>query len=137
MKDKINKHLKKRDWFMPFAPSMLSEAKTEYLEDAVESPFMIMGFNVKKERIKDIPAVVHVDGTVRPQTVTKEANPSYWQVIQEFEKQSGIPIVLNTSFNRHGQPMVRSPQDAALHVVWGAVEYLIIHKYLVDAEVKL
>jgi len=137
MKDKINKYLKKRDWFMPFAPSMLSEAKEEYLEEGVEAPFMIMGFNVKKEKIKEIPAVVHVDGTVRPQTVTADANPSYWKLIHEFEKQSGVPIVLNTSFNRHGQPMVRSPEDAALHVVWGAVEYLIIHKYLVDAKVKI
>jgi carbamoyltransferase len=137
MKDKINKYLKKRDWFMPFAPSMLSEAKEEYLEDAVEAPFMIMGFNLKKEKLKEIPAVVHVDGTVRPQTVTKEANPSYWRLIKEFEKQSGVPAVLNTSFNRHGQPMIRSPGDAALHVVWGAIEYLIIHKYLVDAKVKL
>ena len=137
MKDKINKYLKKRDWFMPFAPSMLSEAKEEYLEDAVEAPFMIMGFNVKKEKLREIPAVVHVDGTVRPQTVTKDVNPSYWRLIKEFEKRSGVPLVLNTSFNRHGQPMVRSPEDAALHVVWGAVEYLIIHKYLVDANVKL
>jgi len=137
MKDKINKYLKKRDWFMPFAPSMLSEAKDEYLEEAVEAPFMIMGFNVKKEKIREIPAVVHVDGTARPQTVTRDINPSYWQLIREFEKQSGIPLILNTSFNRHGQPMVRSPEDAALHVVWGAVEYLIIHKYLVDAKVKL
>jgi carbamoyltransferase len=98
---------------------------------------MIMGFNVKKEKLKEIPAVVHVDGTARPQTVTRDTNPSYWRLINELEKRSGVPVVLNTSFNRHGQPMVRSPEDAALHVVWGAVEYLVIHKYLVDAKVKL
>jgi carbamoyltransferase len=137
MKDKINKYLKKRDWFMPFAPSILSEAKQEYLEDPVEAPFMIMGFDLKKEKLKEIPAVTHVDGTVRPQTVSSEVNPSYWRLIKEFEKRSGVPVVLNTSFNRHGQPMVRSPEDAALHVIWGCVEYLIIHKYMVDAEVTL
>ena len=60
-----------------------------------------------------------------------------WRVIKEFENRTGVPVLLNTSFNRHGQPMVRSPEDAALHVVWGCVEYLIIHKYLVDANVKL
>lgn len=135
IKDKINKYLKKRDWFMPFAPSILSEAKDEYFEDAVEAPFMIMGFNVKKNKLKEIPAVIHVDGTARPQTVVKKVNPSYWQVIKEFEKKTGVPIVLNTSFNRHGQPMVRSPEDAALHVVWGCIEYLIIHNYLIDAKV--
>src|SRR5208337_3712541 len=100
-------------------------------------PFMIMGFNLKREKRNEIPAVTHVDGTVRPQTVTRDANPSYWSLIKEVEKQSGVPVVLNTSFNRHGQPMVRSPEDAALHVVWGAIEYLIIHKYLVDAKVKI
>jgi carbamoyltransferase len=137
MKDRINKYLKKRDWFMPFAPSILDEAKEEYLEDAVEAPFMIMGFNLKAGKLKEIPAVAHVDGTVRPQTVSRAVNPSYYRVIEEFEKRSGVPVVLNTSFNRHGQPMVRSPEDAALHVVWGCVEYLIIHKYLVDAKVRL
>jgi carbamoyltransferase len=137
MKDRINKYLKKRDWFMPFAPSIISEAKHEYLEKAVEAPFMIMGFNVKQAKLKEIPAVVHVDGTVRPQTVAREVNQSYWRVIKEFEKLSGVPVILNTSFNRHGQPIVRSPEDAALHVIWGCVEHLIIHKYLVDANVKL
>jgi carbamoyltransferase len=137
MKDKINKYLKKRDWFMPFAPSILSEAKEEYLEDPVEAPFMIMGFNLRPDKRKEIPAVVHIDGTVRPQTVLKEVNPAFWHVIKEFEKRTGVPVLLNTSFNRHGQPMVRSPEDAALHVVWGCVEYLIIHRYLVDAKVKL
>lgn len=137
MKDRINKYLKKRDWFMPFAPSILSEAKEEYLEDPVEAPFMIMGFNLKRDKREEIPAVVHVDGTVRPQTVSKQVNPAFWRVIKEFENRTGVPVLLNTSFNRHGQPMVRSPEDAALHVVWGCVEYLIIHKYLVDANVKL
>lgn len=137
MKDKINKYLKKRDWFMPFAPSILNEAKEEYLEAPVEAPFMIMGFNLKREKLKEIPAVAHVDGTVRPQTVTADTNASYWRLISEFEKRSGVPIVLNTSFNRHGQPMVRSPEDAALHAVWGAIEYLVIHRYLVDAKVTL
>jgi len=137
IKDKINKYLKKRDWFMPFAPSILSEAKEEYFENAVEAPFMIMGFDVKKDKLKEIPAVVHVDNTARPQTVDKKVNPSYWKVIKEFEKLSGVPVILNTSFNRHGQPMVRSPQDAALHVVWGCVEYLIMHNCLVDAKVDL
>jgi len=137
MKDKINKYLKKRDWFMPFAPSILSEAKGEYLEDPVEAPFMIMGFNSQQKKRKEIPAVVHVDGTLRPQTVSKETNPRLWRLIKEFENRTSVPVLLNTSFNRHGQPMVRSPEDAALHVVWGCVEYLIIHNYLVDANVKL
>lgn len=137
IKDKINNHLKKRDWFMPFAPSILDEAKDEYMVDAVEAPFMIMGFDTVEDKIREIPAVVHVDGTIRPQTVIKDVNPKYWKVINEFKKITGVPVVLNTSFNRHGQPMVRSPEDAMLHVVWGCVEYLVIGDYLIDAKVVL
>jgi hypothetical protein len=105
--------------------------------DPVEVPFMIMGFNLRRDKRVEMPALVHVDGTVRPQTVSKEVNPAFWRMIKEFENRTGVPVLLNTSFNRHGQPMVHSPEDAALHVVWGCVEYLIIHKYLVDANVKL
>jgi carbamoyltransferase len=131
MKDRINHKLKHRDWFMPFAPSILNDYKEEYLENACEAPFMIMGFNVKKDKIKEIPAVVHVDGTARPQTVKKDVNERYYKLIDNFRKITGIPLVLNTSFNKHGLPIVRSPEDAILHVIWKCVDCLIIGDYFV------
>lgn len=84
MKDKINKYLKKRDWFMPFAPSILNEAKEEYLMDPAEALFMIMDFNVKQDKSHDLTAVLHVDQTVRPQTVafTAERGSKVWSICQ-------------------------------------------------------
>jgi carbamoyltransferase len=131
MREKINKYLKRREWFMPFAPSMLDKAKEEYLVNAIESPFMIMAFDVQKNKIKDFPAAIHVDGTTRPQTVKKEFNEKYWKLIKQFEKNTGIPIVLNTSFNKHGCVMVRTPVEALNHLFWNCVEELIIGDYRV------
>lgn len=126
MREKINNFLKKRDWFMPFAPSILSHAKEEYLENSCESPFMILAFDVPKQRAKEIPAVVHVDNTTRPHTVERNLNPLFFDLIKKFEKNSGIPMLLNTSFNRHNHVIARSPQDALNHLLWGCVEELVI-----------
>jgi len=133
MRNRINMFLKKRDWFMPFCPSMLDEAKKEYLIGAEEAPFMIMTFDVPEEKAKEIPAVVHVDGTVRPQTVKKEVNERYWRLIKEFEKHK-VPLVLNTSFNRHGLPMIMNPEHALEHLVWKAIDVLIIGDFLVERQ---
>lgn len=133
-RERINHLLKQRDWFMPFAPSMLDEAKDEYLEDPSESPFMIMAYDAKDRVAKDLGAVTHVDGTVRPQTVKKKANPIYWELIKNVENEIGIPAVLNTSFNRHGVVIVRTPGEALDHLVWGAIDLLIMGDYLVERE---
>lgn len=135
VKDRINKILKRRDWFMPFAPSILDEAKLDFLRDAEEAPFMIMAFDSLRQ--EDIPAVVHVDGSVRPQTVKRNVNPRFWKVIDAFRERTGLPVVLNTSFNRHGLPMIRSPQDALDHFLWGCVDSLIIGDYLVQGRDRL
>ncbi len=131
MRDRINQFLKKRDWFMPFCPSMLIEAKDEYLVNPAEAPFMITTFDVPKNKAKEIPAVVHVDNTARPQTVKKEVNPLYWRLIKQFEKYK-VPMVLNTSFNKHGLPMIRTPQDALNHLVWKCVDVLIMDDFLIE-----
>ena len=131
MRDKINKFLKKRDWFMPFAPSMLDKAADEFVEDATEAPYMIMAFDCKKGVDNRIPAASHVDNTLRPQTVSKTANPRYYELIQQMEKNTGVPVVLNTSFNRHGKVIVRTPDDALDHLVWKCVDNLVIGDYLV------
>ncbi len=139
LKEKLNLRLKQREWFMPFAPSMLAEKAHLYLKDAIESPFMIMAFDVLPERKEELAAVVHVDGTVRPQTVTRKQNRLYYELIRQHEKLTGIPAVLNTSFNKHGLPVVCSPEDAVQHIYLGCIEYLAIGNYLAKPvkEVKL
>jgi len=124
MRDRINTYLKNRDWFMPFAPSCLDEKKDEYFYKARESPFMMLSFDVKNP--EKIPAVIHVDNTSRPQTVKKETNPTYHKLIKNCGG-----IILNTSFNKHGEPIVRTPQDALMHLMRGNVEALIIGNKLV------
>jgi carbamoyltransferase len=135
-KDRINKHLKKRDWFMPFCPSMLYEAIDEYLIDPTESPFMIMTFEMPEKKAKRVPEIVHVDGTIRPQTVKKTQNLEYWKLIREFERKRGVPIILNTSFNKHGLPMIMSPEQALNHLVWGCVEALVMDRFVISRKFK-
>ncbi len=136
MKDRINKYLKKRDWFMPFAPSMMADKKENYLVNAADAPFMILGFDATEKAEKEIPAVVHIDKTLRPQTVKREYNKEYYDLIHEFEKRTGVSTVLNTSFNKHGLPMIMKPKDAIDHLVWGCVEELIIGNYRVFRKFK-
>jgi carbamoyltransferase len=131
IKDKLNYLVKHREPFRPFCPSMLDKAKKEYLENAYESPFMILSFKVPEEKRKEIPGVVHVDGTVRPQTVTKEANPKYYKLISEFEKLTGVPVVLNTSFNDKGQPIVENPGQAVKMFFGTGMDALIIENFLI------
>jgi len=131
IKDKLNYLVKHREPFRPFCPSMLDKAKKEYLENAYESPFMILSFRVPEEKRKEIPGVVHVDGSVRPQTVTKEANPRYYKLISEFEKLTGVPVVLNTSFNIKGEPMVCKPEQAIADFYSTGMDALIINDFLV------
>ncbi|MDI6840237.1 MAG: carbamoyltransferase C-terminal domain-containing protein [bacterium] len=132
VKNRINLYLKKREWFVPFAPSILAEYVDEFFINYREAPFMVMAFDVKEDKKKLIPAVVHVDGTTRPQVVRKEVNQLYWKLITEFYKLTGIPMVLNTSFNKHGLPIVRSPRDAIEHFKAGCVDILAIGNYIVS-----
>jgi carbamoyltransferase len=134
-RDRINNVLKRREWFMPFCPSMTDYAAEEYLINPTEAPFMILTFDVPKNKKKEIPAAIHEDGTCRPQILRKEINPLYYRVMTEFEKHK-VPLILNTSFNIHGMPIVMSPQDALNHVVWNCVDDLIIGNYLVRREFK-
>lgn len=131
IKERINSKLKKRDWFMPFAPAILEERMHELLVDAIASPFMTMAFDVTPKGKKALAAAMHVDNTCRPQTVSRRQNPLYWEVITEFEKLTGVPAVLNTSFNRHGLPIVNSPTDALQHLEWGAVDELVIGPFVI------
>ena len=111
MKDILNRRIKHREVFRPFAPSILEEATGEYFEKAYPSPFMALAYAVRPEKRKEIPAPTHVDGTGRLQTVSRAVNPRYWRLIREFANLTGVPVVLNTSFNEN-EPIVCQPEEA-------------------------
>lgn len=130
MRDRINHRLKKRDWFMPFAPSVLREYCEECFSHYRDSPYMNLAFAAMPPYDTMVPAVVHVDNTARPQAVDRQTNPLYYDVIDAFRRRTGIPMVLNTSFNRHGLPIVCAPKDATAHLRWGCVDVLIIGPFV-------
>lgn len=130
MKDILNARIKHRERFRPFAPSILMEAVGDYFDQTYPDPFMIKVYNVLEHKRKEIPAVTHVDGTGRLQTVEREVNPLYWQLIQEFENLTGVPVVLNTSFNEN-EPIVCTPQEAIECFLRTKMDALAIGNYLV------
>jgi len=111
MRDIINQKIKFRERFRPFAPSILAEAIDEYFVDAVHDPFMIQVYPVRPEKRAIIPAVTHVDGSGRLQSVSELSNPRYWALIRAFEAETGVPVLLNTSFNEN-EPIVERPEQA-------------------------
>ena len=111
MKEILNQRIKHREIFRPFAPSILAEATSDWFEKSYPSPFMTLAYSVKPEKREIIPAPTHVDGTGRLQTVTRDANPRYWSLIKAFEQLTGVPVVLNTSFNDN-EPIVCRPMEA-------------------------
>ncbi|HEX2852169.1 MAG TPA: carbamoyltransferase C-terminal domain-containing protein [Opitutaceae bacterium] len=131
-KERLNRLLKNRDWFMPFAPSVLEEFADEYFEKAFYAPFMTFAFRVRPERISKVPEIVHADGTARPHVVRETENPLYHRMISSFRDLTGVPIVLNTSFNRHGLPLVNTPSEALNHLLWGCFDILAIGGFIVS-----
>ncbi|MCX5829746.1 MAG: carbamoyltransferase [Deltaproteobacteria bacterium] len=110
---KINRQIKRRDFWMPFTPTILEHRAGDYLVSPLKSPFMTMAFDSTELARKDLAAAIHpADFTVRPQVLEREANPPYFDLIEEFERLTGIGALLNTSFNLHGEPVVCSPEDA-------------------------
>ncbi len=111
MKEILNDRIKKREPFRPFAPSILEERVGDYFEQTHPAPTMLMVYQVKEERRPEIPAVTHVDGSGRLQTVSREVNARYYQLISDFAELTGVPVILNTSFNEN-EPIVCTPQEA-------------------------
>jgi carbamoyltransferase len=137
MKDKINRSVKHREWYRPFAPAVLSEAQAGYFETSHPSEFMQMVLGVKQSALARIPAVVHADQTARVQTVIKEHNPLFWELINQFAKLTGVPVVLNTSFNDNGEPIVCTPREALRTFYSTGIEELYIGQFrLVKAHGK-
>lgn len=132
MNAKVNNAVKFREWWRPFAPSMLREVAGEYLEHACDSPFMILTSPVRPEKRGVIPSVTHVDGSARPQTVEREINPLYWDLINEFGKRTGVPVIMNTSFNLRGEAIVNTPTDAVRTFFSSGMDSLVIGSFLVE-----
>jgi len=130
MKDVLNNKVKRREQFRPFAPSILEEYAGEYFEGFYDSPFMIFAAIVKEEKKNLIPAVVHVDGTARLQTVNKQSNPLYWKLINEFRNITGVPVLLNTSFNEN-EPIVCTPAEAIDCFLRADIDILVLGNYLI------
>jgi carbamoyltransferase len=132
MNAKVNNAVKFREWWRPFAPSLKKEAAGEYLESATDSPFMILTAQVRPEKRAVIPSVTHVDGSARPQTVEKEINPLYWRLIDEFGKLTGVPVLMNTSFNLRGEAIVHTPTDAIRTFFSSGMDALFIGSFFVE-----
>jgi carbamoyltransferase len=132
MKDTLNHRVKHRESFRPFAPSVLREAAHEYFEGVQDSPYMLLVYPVRAEQRARIPAVTHVDGTARVQTVTRDANPRYYRLIEAFGRRTGVPMLLNTSFNVRGEPIVCSPKDAVACFRATAMDHLALGDLLLS-----
>jgi carbamoyltransferase len=133
-RDKVNSVIKYREFWRPFCPSMTIKGAEKYINSSILAPFMITTFDVNQEAKKEIPAVVHVDGTTRPQIVEAESNPKFHNLIEEFEKLTNVPCILNTSFNIKGEPIVCTPQDAIRTFSATGLDALAIGPYLLTKE---
>ena len=131
MSAKVNK-LKSREFWRPLAPSILDEKCAVYLVDAYPSPFMLLAFDVKHDRRNEVPAIVHIDGTTRPQTVKAHTQPLYWRVIKNFEELTSTGLVLNTSFNCGGEAIVCTPLDAIRTFVSTEMDCLVMGNFLIE-----
>jgi len=132
MNAKVNNAVKFREWWRPFAPSLKKEAAPEYLESAYDSPFMILTAQVRPEKRKVIPSVTHVDGSARPQTVEKQISPLYYRLIDEFDKRTGVPVIMNTSFNLRGEAIVHTPTDALRTFFSSGMDAVVLGSFLVE-----
>jgi carbamoyltransferase len=131
MKDHLNINVKFREEFRPFAPSVLQENTEEYFEIKQKSPHMLMACKVKKSKKDIIPAVVHVDDTCRVQSVDKKVNLQFWNLINQFKKKTSIPVLLNTSFNIKGQPIVNTSEDAINCFLKYKIDILVLGSILI------
>ncbi len=132
-KARINQMVKKREGYRPFAPSVLEEDVREFFElpDGMDSlPFMIFVVNVREEKRGLLGAITHVDGTARVQTVSRETNPRYWDLIKAFKDITGVPVLLNTSFNNNVEPIVDSVEDSIVSFLTTGLDYLVVGDFV-------
>lgn len=134
-RDRVNEFVKHRESWRPFAPSILEEAASDYLVDGEPAPFMIDTFEVPAHRIDDLAGVLHpADETTRPQTVNEEQHPRYYQLIREFYDITGVPAILNTSFNDHGEPIVNTPSEALKDFFGMGLDLLVLEDMVIEKQ---
>jgi carbamoyltransferase len=131
MQARLNE-VKDREDFRPVAPVVLEEDASEWFKNARYSPFMLFVYPVKEDKADKIPAVRHVDGTARIQTVNERQHPAYHNLLTEFKKLTGVPVLVNTSFNTLGKPIVSSPRDAVECFWTSPFDALVIGSYLIE-----
>ena len=131
IKDKLNLIVKKRESYRLFAPAVLDEKKKEYFKMNYSSDYMILSADVIDEKQRVIPAVTHVDGTARVQTVKKEINLKFWNLISEFEKITSVPVILNTSFNEN-EPIVCHPKEAIECFQRTKLDFLVLQNFILE-----
>ena len=134
IKNILNEKVKHREWFRPFAPSLLLEEVDRYFEFDLDMPFMIITLPVKKRYVKEIISATHVDGTARPQTTIRKREGIYNGLIEEFYSLKSVPAVVNTSFNLRGEPIVCSPEDAINDFLKTKMDYLVLGRFLVEKQ---
>jgi len=132
MVDVLNHRIKHREWFRPFAPLVKEEKANEYFEMKNLSPFMLLAPLVKPDKRGIIPAVTHIDGTARVQTVSKETNPRLWSLLDVFEKETGVPVIINTSFNLKGEPIVCTPEEAINDYLKSEMDCLVLGNCFIE-----
>jgi carbamoyltransferase len=132
MTEVLNRRVKHRELFRPFAPSCHADKVNRYFDMPVEGPFMIFAAPVRAEARHLIPAIVHVDGSCRPQTVRPDQNPEYYNLIEEFGRLTGIYCLVNTSFNDNSEPIVETYEDALTSFLKTGLDYLYVDGFLVD-----
>ncbi|MDP8256690.1 MAG: carbamoyltransferase C-terminal domain-containing protein [Candidatus Alcyoniella australis] len=128
---RLNEQIKHRQWFRPYAPAVLADQVSRYFELDAPSPHMLLVAPVREQWRERLPAITHVDGTARIQTVTREDNAPLFALLTQFEKLSGVGVLLNTSFNDHGEPIVESPADALAEFLAVELDALVIQDVLV------
>jgi carbamoyltransferase len=131
VRDHINANVKFREDFRPFAPSVLEEHATQYFDSSCSSPYMLLVAPVREEYANNVGEIAHVDGSARLQTVSRASEPTYHRLIEEFGKLSGVPIVLNTSFNRRGMPIVETPDEAINFFLECALDVLVVEGFVI------
>ncbi|MFH1551172.1 MAG: carbamoyltransferase [Planctomycetota bacterium] len=130
MKDVLNARVKHRESFRPFAPVIPAEDRETYFDMHINSPFMLLIGDVKADKQKVVPAITHVDGTARVQTLERDHNPLAYDLIRAFERRTGVPVLLNTSFNIRGEPIVCTPEEAFQCFVQTDMDYLFLGNFL-------
>jgi len=132
MKDILNKKVKHREWFRPYGISILLEELNGYFDLGKPSPFMLLVGNVKEPKKKLIPSAIHTNGTSRIQTITKEENGIFYDLVKEFQNITGIPMIINTSFNDKNEPIVCTPEDAYNCFLNTQIDYLVLKNFVID-----